>query len=54
LGINPAGTITGFYVDTNTVYHGFLRARDGTITTFDAPRLAPSTASLPSASTQQG
>jgi hypothetical protein len=36
-GINPAGTVTGFYVDQNYVYHGFLRTRDGKFTTFDAP-----------------
>jgi hypothetical protein len=36
-GINPAGTVTGFYVDSNDVYHGFLRTRAGKITTFDAP-----------------
>jgi hypothetical protein len=24
-GINPAGVIAGFYVDTSNVYHGFLR-----------------------------
>jgi hypothetical protein len=35
--INPAGTITGYYVDVNDAFHGFLRARDGSITTFDAP-----------------
>ena len=32
-----AGTIAGFYLDASCVFHGFLRARDGTITTFDAP-----------------
>src|SRR5712691_703583 len=37
LAINPAGTITGFLVDANFVSHGFARANDGTITTFDAP-----------------
>jgi hypothetical protein len=37
LGINPAGVITGFYVDANNVAHGYLRARDGAFTTFDAP-----------------
>jgi hypothetical protein len=26
----------GYYLDGNTVFHGFLRAADGTITTFDA------------------
>ena len=36
-GINPAGTISGYYLDGSNVYHGFLRARDGTITTFDVP-----------------
>jgi len=34
-GINPAGTITGFYADKNSVYHGFLRTARGKITTFD-------------------
>ena len=28
---------TGYYYDTNFVVHGFLRARDGTVTDFDAP-----------------
>lgn len=36
LCINPAGVIAGFYGDTSFVPHGFLRSRDGTITTFDA------------------
>jgi len=36
-GINAAGAITGFYVDNNNVYHGFIRSRDGNFTTFDAP-----------------
>jgi hypothetical protein len=35
--INPAGTITGSYFDANFVAHGFVRAPDSTITTFDAP-----------------
>lgn len=37
LAINPAGTITGYSLDTNFVAHGFVRAADGTISTFDAP-----------------
>jgi hypothetical protein len=37
IGINPAGEISGAYFDINFVAHGFLRARDGTITTFDPP-----------------
>lgn len=35
--INPEGAITGNYLDKMNVYHGFLRAKDGTITSFDAP-----------------
>src|SRR5579864_205282 len=34
VGINTAGTITGFYYVTNPDYYGFVRAPDGTITTF--------------------
>ena len=37
LDINPAGAITGAYADASNVNHGFLRAKDGTITTFEAP-----------------
>ena len=36
-GINPTGEITGYYVDASFVTHGFVRDRDGEITTFDAP-----------------
>src|SRR2546426_2696756 len=35
--INPAGAITGYYLDANGVFHGFLRAPDGSVTTLDAP-----------------
>ena len=35
--INQAGTIAGYYFDSNPVTHGFLRAPDGSFTTFDAP-----------------
>ncbi len=35
--INPKGEITSFFVDANNVYHGFLRTREGAITTVDAP-----------------
>src|SRR5215471_20448889 len=30
-------TITGFYLDAGDVFHGYLRAPNGTITIFDAP-----------------
>jgi hypothetical protein len=35
--INPSDTVTGLYADANLALHGFLRAADGTITTFDVP-----------------
>ena len=36
-GINPVGTIPGFYTDASFVNHGFVRDKHGAITTFDAP-----------------
>ena len=35
--INPNGAITGYYTDSAGVSHGFLRDKNGVITTFDAP-----------------
>jgi hypothetical protein len=35
--INDAGAITGWYIDAGWLWHGFLRAPDGRITTFDDP-----------------
>jgi hypothetical protein len=35
--INPAGVIAGDYADASNVIHGFVRAPNGAITTFDAP-----------------
>lgn len=35
--INASGESTGFYWDSNWGRHGFLRARNGHIVTFDAP-----------------
>ena len=37
LSMNTAGDIAGIYIASGTVYHGFVRAANGTITTFDAP-----------------
>jgi hypothetical protein len=34
-GLNPAGAITGAYLDASNVIHGYVRASDGTIATFD-------------------
>src|SRR5258708_9759347 len=36
LAINPAGAITGYYLDANGGYHGFIRTPKGTLTTIDA------------------
>ena len=35
--INPSGWVTGWYVDSHDVYHGFVRAPGGKITEFDVP-----------------
>jgi hypothetical protein len=35
--INDEGTVVGSYTDASVVPHGFIRARNGHITTFDAP-----------------
>jgi hypothetical protein len=35
--INDFGTVTGFASDSNSVFHGFVRTRDGNITEFDGP-----------------
>src|SRR5215475_15773110 len=35
--ISPDGTITGYYVDSAFVNHGFVRDANGAITTFDVP-----------------
>jgi len=37
MDINSAGTITGWYGDSDWVVHGFLMTPDGWITTFDGP-----------------
>jgi hypothetical protein len=34
-GINDLGEVSGYYVDANFVFHGFVRRPDGRITTFD-------------------
>jgi hypothetical protein len=39
--MNTAGAIAGHYVDANGMAHGFARAVDGTITSFDAPGVSP-------------
>src|SRR5713101_4434471 len=52
VSINPAGQITGNYFDANFTTHGFLRASDGTFTSFDAPGASHGT--FPAFITPQG
>jgi hypothetical protein len=35
--VNSAGVVTGWYLDDNNVWYGFLRTPDGKIITFSAP-----------------
>jgi len=35
--INDWGAVAGSYIETNNVFHGFLRSPDGKLTEFDAP-----------------
>jgi uncharacterized membrane protein len=35
--INNFGVITGYYLDANNVFHGFVRSPEGKFTTLDAP-----------------
>ena len=37
LCVNTAGTVAGYYIGAEGAYHGFVRAADGSITTFDPP-----------------
>ena len=36
-GLNPAGAISGWYVDSGYVLHGFLRTAHGTVTNIEVP-----------------
>lgn len=36
-GVNVEGAIVGVYMDAESVYHGFLRTRDGSMKTIDYP-----------------
>lgn len=40
IAINTAGIIAGRYMDGNCISHGFVRATNGTIGTFDPPNVA--------------
>jgi hypothetical protein len=45
--INALGEVTGYYGDSNAVFHGFVRRADGRITTFDFPTTCTKTATPP-------
>jgi hypothetical protein len=37
VGLYPAGAITGWFIDSRIVLHGFVRDKHGGLSTFDAP-----------------
>ena len=37
IGLNPAGAIAGAYTDSGFFLHGYVRNKQGAITTFDVP-----------------
>jgi hypothetical protein len=45
-GLNPGGAVTGWYLDANNVFHGFVRTSNGAITTFDVPGAGTGTGSF--------
>jgi len=47
IAINQRGEITGYYEGAGYWSHGFLRARDGSITTFDVPGGGPGGGTTP-------
>lgn len=51
-GLNDSSVSTGYYIDGSGNLHGFVRAADGTITTFDAA--GPSSETQPTAINRRG
>ena len=53
---NNAGVLAGMYMDANDVRHGYIRTRDGKITTFDVPGAgtAPLEGTIPSSINLEG
>jgi hypothetical protein len=45
--INALGEVTGYYGDSNAIFHGFVRSTDGRITSFDFPTKCTKTAATP-------
>lgn len=49
--VNDPGAAVGYYEDAAGVFHGFLRATDGTLTTVDVPSAATTPGTAPCVST---
>ncbi|HXY01240.1 MAG TPA: hypothetical protein VEI54_09990, partial [Candidatus Limnocylindrales bacterium] len=54
--IVDSGAVTGWYIDSNNVYHGFIRTPDGVITKVDAPGAlnAPGLGTIPEGMNWEG
>ena len=53
VAINTSGVITGNYVDASNATYGFVRATDGTLTTFHAPGLGTGDGPMPNVTSPQ-
>ena len=53
VAINTSGVITGNYVDASNATNGFVRATDGTLTTFHAPGLGTGDGPMPNVTSPQ-
>jgi hypothetical protein len=56
VGLRAGGGVEGVYVDANFVLHGFVRSKQGTITTFDVPAAGtgPGQGTLPESNNTAG
>jgi hypothetical protein len=53
-GINNLGEVSGYYMDVNFIFHGFVRGADGRVTTFDVPTVCTKTSSPPADCAYEG
>jgi hypothetical protein len=53
-GISELGEVSGYFVDSNFIYHGFLRSPSGQIKTFDFPTTCTDTAQPPADCAYEG
>jgi hypothetical protein len=54
VSISPKGEITGYYLDASFKTHGFIRNRDGNITTFDTPGAVETYGTFPTGISPKG